>query len=117
MFVVSLLALYRTLNLHCGVVFLYLLTDCYFYSGDLWSGSENGIIRIWPWEAIMKSLSLKAGERHMASIEVERSYVDLKSQVTISGVCYMFLSDVKYLLANHSTAKVWSAGIFSFALW
>ncbi|KMT14685.1 hypothetical protein BVRB_4g074530 [Beta vulgaris subsp. vulgaris] len=85
--------------------------------GDLWSGSENGIIRIWPWEAIMKSLSLKAGERHMASIEVERSYVDLKSQVTISGVCYMFLSDVKYLLANHSTAKVWSAGIFSFALW
>lgn len=85
--------------------------------GDLWSGSENGIIRIWPWEAIAKSFSLKAEERHMAILEVERAYVDLKSQVTISGVCYMFVSDVKFLLSNHSTAKVWSAGVFSFALW
>lgn len=93
------------------------MADLYLYSGDLWSGSENGIIRIWPWEAIVKSLSLKAVERHMASLEVERSYVDLKSQVTINGICYMFVSDVKYLLSNHSTAKVWSAGVLSFALW
>ncbi|KNA16255.1 hypothetical protein SOVF_090830 [Spinacia oleracea] len=85
--------------------------------GDLWSGSENGFIRIWPWEAIVKSLSLKAEERHMAILEAERSYVDLKSQVTINGVCYMFVSDVKYLLSDHSTAKVWSAGVFSIALW
>ncbi|XP_021734312.1 type II inositol polyphosphate 5-phosphatase 15-like isoform X1 [Chenopodium quinoa] len=85
--------------------------------GDLWSGSENGIIRIWPWEAIVKALSLKAEERHMAILEAERSYVDLKSQVTLNGVCYMFVSDVKYLVSDHSTAKVWSAGVFSFALW
>ncbi|KAL2941435.1 Type II inositol polyphosphate 5-phosphatase 15 [Bienertia sinuspersici] len=85
--------------------------------GDLWSGSENGIIRIWSWEAIVKSLSLKAEERHMASLGVERSYIDLKSQVTINGVCYMFVSDVKYLLSDHSTAKVWSAGVLSTALW
>ncbi|CAO2837462.1 unnamed protein product [Amaranthus hypochondriacus] len=85
--------------------------------GDLWSGSENGIIRIWPWEAIVKSLSLKSEERHIASLVIERSYVDLKSQVTINGVCYMFMSDVKCLVSNHSTAKVWSAGVLSFALW
>lgn len=53
----------------------------------------------------------------MAILEAERSYVDLKSQVTINGVCYMFVSDVKYLLSDHSTAKVWSAGVFSIALW
>ncbi|GAB4855917.1 hypothetical protein Ancab_024557 [Ancistrocladus abbreviatus] len=57
---------------------------------DLWSGTENGIIKIWPWEAIEKALSLTAGERHMTALIVERSYIDLKSQVTINGVCYMF---------------------------
>lgn len=85
--------------------------------GDLWSGSENGKIKIWPWEAIAKSLSLTAEERHLASLIVERSYVDLKNQVTINGVCYMFALDVKYLVSDHSTAKVWSAGHQSFALW
>jgi len=53
----------------------------------------------------------------MAALVIERSYVDLKSQVTINGVCYMFASDVKYLVSDHSTAKVWSAGHQSFALW
>ncbi|GAB4835331.1 hypothetical protein Ancab_000242 [Ancistrocladus abbreviatus] len=85
--------------------------------GDLWSGTENGIIKIWPWEAIEKVLSLTAEERHMAALVVERSYIDLRSQVTINGVCYMFSSDVKFLLSDHSTAKVWSGGIFSLALW
>ncbi|KAJ8425964.1 hypothetical protein Cgig2_033893 [Carnegiea gigantea] len=44
-------------------------------------GSENGNIKIWPWEAIAKSLSLKAEERHMTSLIVERSYVDLKNSI------------------------------------
>ncbi|KAL9248298.1 hypothetical protein vseg_021637 [Gypsophila vaccaria] len=85
--------------------------------GDLWSGTENGAIKIWPWEAIAKALPLKAEERHMAILMVERSYIDLKSQVTVNGVCYMFASDVKYLLSDHSSGKVWSGGLFSFAIW
>ncbi|KAF8388653.1 hypothetical protein HHK36_027330 [Tetracentron sinense] len=85
--------------------------------GDLWSGSEGGVIKIWPWEAIEKSLSLKMEERHMAALLVERSYIDLRSQVTINGVCNISASDVKYLLSDNSRAKVWSAGFLSFALW
>ncbi|KAK9115611.1 hypothetical protein Sjap_014558 [Stephania japonica] len=85
--------------------------------GDIWSGSEGGVIKVWPWEAIEKSLSLTAEERHMAGLLVERSYVDLRSQVTFNGVCNISGSDVKYILSDNCRGKVWSAGHLSFALW
>ncbi|KAL0403406.1 UNVERIFIED_CONTAM: Type II inositol polyphosphate 5-phosphatase 15 [Sesamum radiatum] len=86
--------------------------------GDIWSGSEGGAMKIWPWEAVERSLSLTAGERHMASLLVERSYIDLRSQVTQNGTCSnIFTSDVKYMLSDHAGAKVWTASYQSFALW
>ncbi|KAL3650084.1 hypothetical protein CASFOL_006487 [Castilleja foliolosa] len=86
--------------------------------GDIWSGSEGGALKIWPWEAIEKSLSLTTGERHMASLLVERSYIDLRSQVSQNGACgNIFTSDVKYILSDHIGAKVWTASYQSFALW
>ncbi|KAK9106372.1 hypothetical protein Syun_022383 [Stephania yunnanensis] len=85
--------------------------------GDIWSGSEGGVVKVWPWEAIEKSLSLTVEERHMASLLVERSYVDLRSQVTFNGVCNISGSDVKYILSDNCRGKVWSAGYLSFALW
>lgn len=87
------------------------------YPGDIWSGSEGGNIRVWPWESIHKSLSLSSEERHMAALLVERSIVDLKSQVTVNGVCNISSSDVKCLLSDHVRAKVWAAGSASFSLW
>ncbi|KAJ4973015.1 hypothetical protein NE237_006189 [Protea cynaroides] len=87
------------------------------FHGDIWTGGEGGVIKIWPWESIEKSLSLTVEERHMAALLVERSYIDLKSQVTINGVCSISSSDVKYLLSDNVKAKVWSAGQLSFALW
>ncbi|KAM7502949.1 hypothetical protein LguiB_001853 [Lonicera macranthoides] len=87
--------------------------------GDIWSGSEGGVIRIWPWEAIEKALSLTTEERHMAALLVERSYIDLRNQVAVNGACYysIFSADIKYLLSDHRGAKLWSAGYLSFALW
>ncbi|KAK9292066.1 hypothetical protein L1049_020020 [Liquidambar formosana] len=85
--------------------------------GDLWSGSEGGVIKVWPWEAIEKSLSLTMEERHIAALLVERSYIDLRSQVTLNGFSNLLTSDVKYLLSDNCRAKVWSAGNLSFALW
>ncbi|KAG8390697.1 hypothetical protein BUALT_Bualt01G0110500 [Buddleja alternifolia] len=86
--------------------------------GDIWSGSEGGGVKIWPWEAIEKSLCLTIGERHMASLLVERAYIDLRSQVTMNGACSnMFTSDVKHMLSDRVGAKVWSASYQSFALW
>ncbi|KAF5942252.1 hypothetical protein HYC85_019894 [Camellia sinensis] len=85
--------------------------------GDLWSGSEGGIIKIWPWESIEKSLCLSSEERRMAALLVERSAVDLRSQVTVNGVCSISSSDVKCFLSDNVRSKVWAAGSLSFSLW
>ncbi|KAL8487247.1 hypothetical protein ACS0TY_023792 [Phlomoides rotata] len=85
--------------------------------GDIWSGSEGGVIRVWPWEAVEKSLSLSPEERHMATLLVERSCIDLKSQVTVNGTCSISSSDVKCLLSDNVRAKVWAVCSLSFSLW
>ncbi|XP_010551680.1 PREDICTED: type II inositol polyphosphate 5-phosphatase 15 isoform X2 [Tarenaya hassleriana] len=85
--------------------------------GDIWSGSEGGAIRIWPWEALGKSLSLTMEERHMASLSVERSYIDPRNQVAVNGYTNSLTSDVKHLLSDHTRAKIWSASPMSFTLW
>ncbi|KAK2998745.1 hypothetical protein RJ639_023184 [Escallonia herrerae] len=86
---------------------LSMVISCY---GDLWSGHEGGVIKVWPWEAIEKSLSLSPEERHMAALLVERSFVDLRSQVTVNGVCNISSSDVKCFISDNVRAKVWAAG-------
>lgn len=91
--------------------------SCCFDPGDLWSGAEGGVIKIWPWESIEKSLSLKPEEKHMAALLVERTYIDLRSQVTVNGVCSISSQEVKYLLSDNIRAKVWSAGPLSFSIW
>ncbi|KAJ9535189.1 hypothetical protein OSB04_un001730 [Centaurea solstitialis] len=98
---------------HRGPV-LSLVTSSY---GDIWTGSENGVIKVWPWEAVEKSLTLSPAERHMAALLVERASVDLKSQVTVNGQCSISSSDVKYLLSDNVKAKVWAAGSLSFSMW
>ncbi|XWS58889.1 hypothetical protein CRYUN_Cryun08bG0073700 [Craigia yunnanensis] len=98
---------------HRGPV-LSILFTCY---GDVWSGSEGGNIRIWPWEAIDNALSLTVEERHMASLLMERSFVDLRSQVAVNGFSSILNSDIKCLLSDNIRAKVWSSGYLSFALW
>ncbi|XP_030527790.1 type I inositol polyphosphate 5-phosphatase 12 isoform X2 [Rhodamnia argentea] len=85
--------------------------------GDLWTGFEGGIIKIWPWETIEKSLSLTPEEKHMAALLVERSFIDLKSQVTVNGACSISSSDVKCLLADNVRGKVWAVGPLSFSKW
>ncbi|XP_059630212.1 type I inositol polyphosphate 5-phosphatase 13-like [Cornus florida] len=85
--------------------------------GDLWTGSEGGILKVWPWEAIGKSLSLLPDERHIAALLVERSSIDLTSKVTINGVCNISSSDVKCLLSDNIRAKIWAVGSLTFSLW
>ncbi|XP_050206712.1 type II inositol polyphosphate 5-phosphatase 15-like isoform X2 [Mercurialis annua] len=98
---------------HRGPVLSMVLTSY----GDLWSGSEAGALRIWPWEAIHKSFSLTEQQRHIASLSVERSYIDPKAQLSLIGFCNALTSDIRYLLSDQSGAKVWSAAYLSFALW
>lgn len=84
----------------------------------MWSGSEGGGIKVWPWEAIEKALSLTAEERPMAALTVERSYIDLRGQISsVYGFSSILASEIKNLLSDRSKAKVWSTGYVSFALW
>ncbi|KAL6601217.1 hypothetical protein ACP70R_007103 [Stipagrostis hirtigluma subsp. patula] len=85
--------------------------------GEIWSGSEGGVIKAWPYDAIAKSLSLSPEERHMAALLVERAYIDLRNHCTVGNVCSLPASDVKYMLADHSRAKVWTLTSMTFALW
>ncbi|KAK4788126.1 hypothetical protein SAY86_019445 [Trapa natans] len=85
--------------------------------GDLWSGSEGGSIKVWPWDAIERSLSLSAEERQIASSSVERSYMEPQNQVNQSGFANSLGADVKHLLPDHSKQTLWSASYYSFALW
>ncbi|KAG8057273.1 hypothetical protein GUJ93_ZPchr0002g23152 [Zizania palustris] len=85
--------------------------------GEIWSGSEGGVIKAWPYDAIAKSLSLSPEERHMAALLVERSYIDLRNHCTVGNVCSLPASDVKHMLADHSRAKVWTVTSMTFALW
>ena len=84
--------------------------------GDLWSGSEGGVIKVWYGEAIEKSLVLQREEKRKTSFLVERSSIDLRAMVS-GGACPLPAVDVKLLLSDNSRSKVWSAGYLSFALW
>lgn len=93
-------------------------SDSLLHSGDLWSGSESGAIIVWPWETLEKAHSFTTEEKHKAPVAVERSYIDLKNQLTSNGIsCSILAADVKYLLSDHSGGKIWSAGPMSSALW
>lgn len=85
--------------------------------GELWTGSENGVLRAWPWEANERALSLAAKESHVAVLTMERSYVDLRRHGAPVGTCGLLDSDVRFLLSDHSAGRVWSGGFFSLALW
>ncbi|GJN21060.1 hypothetical protein PR202_gb08506 [Eleusine coracana subsp. coracana] len=85
--------------------------------GDLWSGSEGGVIKVWYGEAIEKSLVLQREEKRKTSYLVERSSIDLRAMISDGGACPLPAVDVKLLLSDNSRSKVWSAGYLSFALW
>ncbi|XP_078442471.1 type II inositol polyphosphate 5-phosphatase 15-like [Wolffia australiana] len=85
--------------------------------GDIWSGSEGGIIKVWPSEALEKSLSFPPEERHMAALLLERSYIDLRANVTVGGSCALPVTDTRHLLCDNLRSKVWSGSHLTFALW
>lgn len=87
------------------------------FIGDLWSGSEGGVIKVWYGEAIEKSLVSQREEKRKTSFLVERSSIDLRDMVSDGGACPLPAVDVKLLLSDNSRSKVWSAGYLSFALW
>ncbi|KAL6634390.1 hypothetical protein ACP70R_027061 [Stipagrostis hirtigluma subsp. patula] len=98
---------------HRGPVFALAVTPY----GDLWSGSEGGVIKVCCGEAIEKSLVLQREEKRKTSFLVERSSIDLRAMVSDGGACPLPAVDVKLLLSDNSRSKVWSAGYLSFALW
>ncbi|XP_041025456.1 type II inositol polyphosphate 5-phosphatase 15-like [Juglans microcarpa x Juglans regia] len=60
-------------------------------------------------EGIKKSHSLTSEEKHMATLLVERSCIDFKSQLSMNDFSNIPTSDGKYLLPDNSRANAWSA--------
>ncbi|KAG2580085.1 hypothetical protein PVAP13_6NG305700 [Panicum virgatum] len=85
--------------------------------GEIWSGSEGGIIKAWPWDAIAKSLSLTSEGKDMASLLVGKAYIDLRNNATVGNMCLLPAADVKHMLVDHCRAKIWSITSMTFALW
>ena len=85
--------------------------------GELWTGSEHGSLKAWPWEATKRALSLAPAERHMAVLSMERSYIDLSNHIITLGTCNITDSDVIFLLSDHLAGRVWSGGHFFLSLW
>jgi hypothetical protein len=86
-------------------------------TGEIWSGSEGGAIKAWPWEALAKCLSSTPEEIHEAASLVEKSYIDLRNHATVGNMCSLPTADVKHMLADHCRLKVWSVTSMTFALW
>lgn len=53
----------------------------------------------------------------MAALLVERSFIDLRSQVTVNGACSISSSDIKCMVSDHVRAKVWCAQPLHFSIW
>jgi hypothetical protein len=87
------------------------------FIGDLWSGSEGGVIKVWCGEVIEQSLVSQREEKRKTPFLVERSSIDLRDMVSDGGACPLPAVDVKLLLSDNSRSKLWSAGYLSFALW
>ncbi|XP_051203092.1 type II inositol polyphosphate 5-phosphatase 15 isoform X1 [Lolium perenne] len=85
--------------------------------GEIWSGTEGGVIKAWPWDAIARSLSLTPEEKHMAALLVEQAYIDLRNHATVGNMSSLPTNDVKHMLADHCQAKVWTLTSMTFALW
>ncbi|XP_074570120.1 type II inositol polyphosphate 5-phosphatase 15-like isoform X2 [Curcuma longa] len=85
--------------------------------GEIWSGSEGGVIKAWPCDSIKKALSFTFEERHVAGVLIERSFVDLRSQAMTNGVWNLPTMDVKFMASDNCRSKVWTVTSLSFALW
>ncbi|CAD6264790.1 unnamed protein product [Miscanthus lutarioriparius] len=101
------------------VIVAQVVCSCVNIDSDLegLKGSEGGVIKAWPWDAIAKSLSFTSGENHMAASLVEKSYIDLRNNATVGNMCSLPAADVKHMLADRCRAKVWSLTSMTFALW
>lgn len=45
----------------------------------------------------------------MAALLTERSFIDLRSQITVNGDCCLSSQDVRFFLSDHVRTKVWCA--------
>nr|CAB3446586.1 unnamed protein product [Digitaria exilis] len=78
--------------------------------GDLWSGSEGGVIKVWYGEAIEKSLVSQREEKRKTSFLVERSSIDLRDMVGLEGSPNgeWWLDVIGQILKGHSFVRVGS---------
>ncbi|XP_024524008.1 type II inositol polyphosphate 5-phosphatase 15 [Selaginella moellendorffii] len=85
--------------------------------GELWTGSDGGAIRAWPWETTSHALCRAEEETMSAASLMARSYVDLRARGTAAGATSLANTDVYFLLSEHANGRVWSGGPLALAIW
>lgn len=85
--------------------------------GELWTGSDNGSIRAWPWDVIAHAFSSSEESVHIGASLVATSYIDLKTRAAAAGASSLSATDVRFLIAEHSQCRVWSGGSHLLAMW
>jgi hypothetical protein len=81
--------------------------------GELWAGSESGELQTWPSSAVAKAL---AGLGDIDSF-MEKSYHDLRIAPYEVGSNIPINPEVRFLVVNHASGTVWSAGNQYIAIW
>eukprot|EP00850_Spirogloea_muscicola_P011526 SM000072S21160 [mRNA] locus=s72:58403:64831:- [translate_table: standard] len=86
--------------------------------GELWTGSEHGSIRAWPWEFASRALKTAARGDSSAASFLAQAGQDVRGQVALgSNSSGLVHSDVRFLVADRANGRVWSGGFHCIAIW
>jgi len=97
-------------------IYLIIYSKCTLVPGELWTGSEIGGMRAWPWEVAEKALFTDLRNNFSNVYLMEGSCIDLRSRVATTGASILN-TDIRFLVSDHSRGRVWSGGSYSLAVW
>jgi hypothetical protein len=83
--------------------------------GELWTGSESGSMKAWPCEVTSHGLRSSGAEGEYAvAAFMAKSSLTLRGPTTGMSPA---LTEVRFLVAEHSNGRIWAGGIHHIALW
>ncbi len=84
------------------------------WAGELWVGSESGLINVWPCEATSGGLVHGQEDEMMAALFFARLCLPLRGLITGNNPSQ---TELYFLVAEHSAGRMWAGGILYITLW
>ncbi|CAM6046137.1 unnamed protein product [Sphagnum compactum] len=82
--------------------------------GELWVGSESGLINVWPCEATSGGLVHGQEDEMIAALFFARLCMPLRGLITGNNPSQ---TELYFLVAEHSAGRIWAGGILYITLW